>query len=188
MARTFARPEGRVDYVVNQSERHGARIRGVVLHTTESHNRAGRSDVDSIHAWFDNPNSDASSHVIIDREGHSTTCVADARKAWTCAAYNSWTLNIELIGFASYTADVWADYEDGIKKAAKFGAYWSRKYDIPIRDGQCDNRYAAITSPGFFTHSDFGSAGGGHTDPGKAFPMARYLRAVRYYSANGWVQ
>ena len=186
--RTFARPRGRVDYVRNQSERHGNRIRGIVIHTTESHNRDGRSDVDSIHAWFDNPNSGASSHVIIDAEGHSTTCVADSKKAWTCAAYNSQTLNIELVGFAAYDAADWVRYEDGIKKAAKFGAFWSRRFDIPVRDGVCDNRYAQITERGFFTHSDFGSAGGGHTDPGKSFPMTRYLKAVRYYAKNGWVQ
>src|SRR5512133_3570684 len=130
--RTFQRPAGRVDYVRNRSSRRGAKPDHIYMHTTESENRTGRSDVDSIRAWFDNPASQASSHVIIDAEAHSTTAVPDAEKAWTEAAFNSNGLSIELVGRAAQTPRDWLKREKQLRKAAKFVAYWCKKYDIPV--------------------------------------------------------
>ena len=173
--RTFDRPAGRVAIVRNRSSRNGAKPCRVVVHTTESHNRPGRNDVDSVHSWFDNPAAQASSHVIIDMEGHSTTCVLDQDKAWTQAAYNPTSLSIEFIGIAA--GNEWR--LAGLKKGAKFTAYWCRKYDIPVK-------WSSVR--GICGHKDLGAAGGGHVDPGPNFPRARFLALVRYYKAFGWVQ
>jgi N-acetyl-anhydromuramyl-L-alanine amidase AmpD len=172
--RTFERPDGRVDLVQNRSTRHGAKPVRVVMHTTESHNRPGRSDVDSIHSWFDNPASQASSHVVIDQEAHSTTMVPDDEKAWTQMAYNSDSLSIEFIGSAA--GNEWK--LDGLKKGAKFTAYWCRKYGIPVRWS---------VAHGICGHKDLGLKGGGHVDPGPNFPRARFLALVAYYKRFGWV-
>ena len=188
MARTFARPEGRVDYVVNRSSRRTASPRIVVIHTTESHNRPGRGDVDSIHAWFDNPSSSASSHVIVDDEAHSTTCVPDEDKAWTQAAFNPVSLSIELIGWASTSRYQWLKKERQLKKAAKFTAYWCRKYGIPVQRAVVNSNSASVVKGGITGHGSLGQAGGGHTDPGDGFPWDRFLRYVSYYVKNGWVQ
>lgn len=174
--RTFARPEGRIDYVRNRSSRSGnAKPVRVVMHTTESHNRGGRSDVDAIRDYFNNPSVQASSHVIVDMEGHSTTCVPDDEKAWTQAAYNSTSLSIEHIGTSAGNEWTLA----GLKKSAKFTAYWCRKYDIPVKRS---------VSHGICAHSDLGAAGGNHNDPGPNFPWKRYLLLVAYYKRYGWVQ
>jgi N-acetyl-anhydromuramyl-L-alanine amidase AmpD len=172
--RTFNRPGGRTAYVRNRSGRRGAKPVRVVIHSTESHNRPGRGDVDSIHAYFDTSGVDASSHVIVDMEGHSTTCVPDSDKAWTQAAYNSDSLSIEFIGIAA--GNEWA--LPGIKKGAKFTAYWCKKYDIPVRRS---------VAHGICGHIDLGQSGGGHSDPGPNFPWRRFLALTAYYRRFGWV-
>ena len=188
MARTFARPAGRVDYVRNQSSRRGVKPTLIVLHTTESHERPGRGDVDSIHAWFDNPESQASSHVIVDEEAHTTTCVGDLEKAWTQARFNPCALSIEMIGWASTPRWRWLKRERQLKKAAKFAAYWCRKYGIPVQRAVVSQTSATVVKPGITGHASLGAAGGGHHDPGEGFPWDRFLRYVKYYRANGWVQ
>lgn len=176
MARTFSRPEGRTAYVRNYSQRMvGQKPVRIVVHTTESHNRPGRGDIDSIREWFDNPASQASSHVVVDMEGHSTTCVPDTSKAWTQASYNSTSLSIEFVGVAAGNEWTLA----GLKKGAKFAAFWCRKYGIPVKWS---------VSNGICGHKDLGEAGGGHVDPGPKFPKLRFLALVTYYKRFGWVQ
>jgi hypothetical protein len=84
--------------VVNQSARTGS-IAAIVLHDTESHDRAGASDIQSIGDFFNQGSVQASSHICIDGEGNTGRYVPDDRKAWHCAGYNSQTLGIEQIGF-----------------------------------------------------------------------------------------
>lgn len=186
MARTFARPRGRVDYVVNRSSRRGVRPKLIVIHTTESHDRPGRSDVDGVHSWFNNPRSSASSHVIVDEEAHSTTCVPDAEKAWTQANYNPHCLSIELIAFASTPRWRWLKRERQLKKAAKFTAHWCIKHSIPAVRGQVSPNVVNVIKPGIIGHAQMGRAGGGHHDPGQGFPWDRFMRYVAYYRRHGW--
>lgn len=187
MPRAFKRPAGRVDYVRNQSPRTaGTKPRLVFIHTTESHDRPGRGDVDSIHAWFDNPASQASSHVIIDEEGHSTTCVPDPMKAWTQGQYNSLALSIELIGWASTPRWQWVKRTKQLNKAAKFTAYWCRTHEIPTDRGQISGAHINVIKAGIVGHAQAGAIGGGHHDPGEGFPWDVFLRKVRYYEKNGW--
>lgn len=181
MARVFTRPEGRIALVRNRSSRRGVLPSKVVIHTTESHEREGRSDVDGIRNFFDNPAAEASSHVIIDAEAHSTTCVPDDEKAWTVGSENPYTLNIELIGWAKTPRWQWLKRTRQLKKAAKFTAYWSKKYGIPLR---LDKRRGM---PGVCGHVHL-SGPGGHWDPGPGFPYDRFLRYARYYRQHGWVQ
>lgn len=188
MGRTFDRPKGRVDYVCNRSSRNGAEPCLVVIHTTESHDRPGRLDVDSIHGWFDNSVSDASSNVIVDAEGHSTTCVPDCDKAWTQSRFNPYALSIELIAFAKTPRWRWLKRQRQLKKAAKFCAYWCRTHKIPVRRAAVNARTATITKSGICGHGDLGAAGGGHWDPGPGFPWDRFMRYVAYYRAHGWRQ
>lgn len=162
--------------VRNQSARSGS-IRAIIVHDTESDNRAGASDLAAIGTWFDNPKAQASSAVCTDGDGTSARYVADDRKAWHAAAYNSATLGIEQIGHA--TQGVWSKAE--VDETARWLAYWSIKHGIPLRRGACSN--GQITRTGVLRHMDLGSAGGGHHDPGVGFPLDACIVRARHFRA-----
>lgn len=61
----------------NHGPRAGNRIRGVVLHATAD----GGNEAGSL-AWLCNPQSEASAHLLIHRDGSVTRLVDDARRAW----------------------------------------------------------------------------------------------------------
>lgn len=157
--------------VRNRSGRGGVRPRLIILHTTEGHNRPGRSDLDGLAGWFDNPAADASSHRGIDAEGHEYLMVPDAEKAWTSGSpWNDFSLNIEQIGFASEHKKYWIkDYHRGLLKTAETIADWSIKYGIPLkhstRSGVCQHRH--VSGPG------------GHSDCGPGYPEAYVIYLAR---------
>jgi N-acetyl-anhydromuramyl-L-alanine amidase AmpD len=164
--------------VRNQSSRNGITPYLIVIHDTESHNIPGDADLKAIGAWFDNPAAEASSHVCVDAEGRSAQYVPDVRKAWHAASFNTISLGIEQIGFATQT--FWPDAQ--LKKVAKYVAYWNKQYGIPIE------RPTGIDQPGVTTHNALGAAGGGHHDPGRNYPMETMLRHARWYAKNGWIK
>jgi N-acetyl-anhydromuramyl-L-alanine amidase AmpD len=150
----------------------------VVIHTTESHDRPGIEDLKGLVAWFDNSASQASSHVANDQEGNDCRMVPDADKAWTCAAYNSQTLNIEQIAFASYTEAIWMTQRHRqLWNTAGWIEEWGREHDLPIRRGEASG--GSITKTGVLTHAELGAEGGGHHDPGEGFPLAYVLNLAR---------
>jgi N-acetyl-anhydromuramyl-L-alanine amidase AmpD len=153
--------------VVNQSSR-TASISLIVLHDTEGANIPGIKDLQALGAWFDNASAQASAHVGVDAEGQSARFVDDGRKAWHCAAFNSQSLGIEQIGFASQL--VWPDAQ--LRETARWIAVWSKKYRIPI---------TFSTTHGVCRHSDLGAAGGGHHDPGQAYPFEKVLTLAQHY-------
>lgn len=164
--------------VRNRSSRRGVRPTLIVIHSTESDNRPGTSDLAAVAGWFDNPSSQASSTVIVDAEGQSARCVPDSEKPWTQAHYNSVSLSIECIGRAAQTA--WT--ADEVREAARWIALWSVRHGIPIRKGRVDSSGRVVRS-GVLRHSELGALGGNHHDPGRAFPLRSCLRLARYYRA-----
>lgn len=188
--RRVKRPKQRKRLVRNQSSRYGAKIQAIAIHTTEGHNRPGRADLNSLFSWFNNPDSESSSHISIDDEAHTDRYVMDSKKAWTILQLNAVTLNIELVGFAATLRKIWKKkYRKQLKKTAKWIAYWSKKHDIPIRRGKVGVRagYPYIAKTGVITHADLTRAGfGSHQDPGKGFPMKLLLTLAKYYARRGW--
>ena len=181
------RPYERIKRTVrnNGGDRPTRNIRGIALHTTEGHDRPGVSDLKGLGDFFNNPSVQASSHVAVDGEGISARYVPDGKKAWTQAAYNGSMLSIEQIGFAKWSRWFWINRRNPqLKKTAKYIAYWSDKYDIPIRKGKCSG--GSVTRTGVFRHSDFGSLGGNHGDPGKGYPLHTVLQMARNYKKKGW--
>jgi N-acetylmuramoyl-L-alanine amidase len=77
----------------------------VVIHDTECR------EVGPALSWFESPNSQVSAHYVIDRDGSIYRCVADERRAWHAgdsvlegrADVNTYSIGIELVGFASTT-------------------------------------------------------------------------------------
>lgn len=172
--------------VCNQSSRNGTKPRLIVLHDTESHNRPGNGDLRALVAWFDNPIAKASAHVIVDVEGKSARCVNDDSKAWHCMDFNSISLGIEQVGFATFTQTMWnRNKRAQLLKVAKYIAYWSTKYDIPIQRAKVGTS-GNVWTPGITTHASLGLSGGGHHDPGTHYPFTAVLRAAKYYQKHGW--
>lgn len=156
--------------VVCQSSRDGARPIIIVLHTTEGHNRPGVGDLRDLAAFFDRIETQASAHIANDAEGHDARMVPDERKAWTCAGFNSVSLNIEQIGFASTSKAEWfKQAPHQLANTAGWIAEWHEKYGIPIRRGAA--RGGTVTRTGVVGHKQLGIEGGGHVDPGTAYPF-----------------
>lgn len=166
--------------VVNQSSRNGP-VLLMVAHCTEGQNLPGVSDLANLGDWFDNPGAQCSAHVGVDAEGYSAQYVPDARKAWHCAGFNSNALGVEMVGRASQK--FWPDKQ--LRKTARYYAYWSKKFSIPVRKAKVNPTSGAILRSGIIRHSELGVVGGNHNDPGPAFPMRRLLILTRYYRIRG---
>lgn len=165
-----------IRHVRNNSSRHGAKPVLIVLHDTEGANIKGIRDLQGLGDWFDNPAAQASAHVGVDAEGNSARYVDDDLKAWHVAFYNSVSLGVEQVGFASQTK--WPEAQ--LQETARWIARWSDLYGIPIRVGGV-TRDGRVTSSGVVRHSDLGNPGGGHHDPGPNFPFGDVLRLARAY-------
>lgn len=161
--------------VRNQSSRNGVKPKLIVVHATESSNRPGSSDLAAIGEWFDNPASQASSHVCTDADGNSARYVLDDKKAWHCAGFNSVSLGIEQVGRAAQ--DSWT--RDELRETARWIARWSKRHGIPIRKGEV--RGGQVTKSGVLRHSELGVVGGGHSDPGGGYPLHAVLNLARFY-------
>jgi hypothetical protein len=160
----------------NQGSRNGVKPNLIVLHSTESTNVPGSSsDLMAVCSFLCRPSVEASSHVMVDGDGHSARLVRDECKAWAQARYNPFALSIEQIGRAG--SEHWT--RDEIRETARWIARWSRKYDIPIRVGAVNGGF--VTKPGVVTHKMLGVFGGGHVDPGSAYPLEACLRLARFY-------
>jgi N-acetyl-anhydromuramyl-L-alanine amidase AmpD len=142
----------------------------IVLHSTESDNvpKSAR-DLEGVASWFADEGSQVSAHVITDADGHSARCVSDRLKAWHCGNFNSPSLGIEQIGRAAQPKWERAEWLE----TARWIAWWSHKYGIPIRRGAVSGE--SITRSGIVTHKMLGIAGGGHVDPGPAYPLDKVL-------------
>jgi N-acetyl-anhydromuramyl-L-alanine amidase AmpD len=160
----------------NQASRNGVHPNLIVLHSTEGSNIPGSSaDLRGCTNFLCQPRVQASSHVIVDGDGHSARLVADTEKSWAQARYNPFALSIEQIGHAA--SERWT--RDEIRETARWIARWSRKYNIPIRVGAVNGGF--VTKPGVVTHKMLGVIGGGHVDPGPRYPLDACLRLARFY-------
>lgn len=155
--------------VVCQSSRTSP-IQLIVVHDTQGPNVEGVGDLVGLGNYFDRVATQASSHVATDEDGTSARYVPDERKAWHVVAFNSMALGIEQVGFAAQAK--WLDAE--VDETARWVAHWSHRWDIPM---------VRSTRHGVCTHSDLGAAGGGHTDPGPAYPFERMLSRARHFYA-----
>lgn len=159
----------------SHSSRSGATPRLIVVHSSEGSNVAGLGDLAALGSWFADAANEVSAHVATDAEGTSARFVAHDDKAWHCMRYNAMSLGIEQIGRASQTS--WPALQQ--HETARWIAYWSRKYAIPIQHGAVAG--GRVTRAGVVRHSDLGTLGGNHSDPGRGYPLANVLALAQRY-------
>jgi N-acetyl-anhydromuramyl-L-alanine amidase AmpD len=139
----------------NYSQRH----HGIVPYLIVLHRPVG--SYQSALTTLTKPRGDASvsSHVLVGRpQGWGVVCaqlVPWDQKAWTCAAFNSMSYNLE-IADAAWTGDD----EQSLAAAARLVAFLCTRTEIPPTWTPRPLDIAGVTR-----HFDLGRAGGGHTDP-----------------------
>lgn len=178
---TLASPQQdgcRTSLVRNYSSRGGVSPRLFVLHYTVSPNRPGRSDVDGITAYFNGPGSQASSHYVIDNEGHCNLIVPESMKAWTQGAFNPVSISSEQINTgseASYAGTA------GLAKLAQVVSDSTARWNIPLRVGKTVG--CTVVKAGVVDHDSLG-CGNNHTDI-KPYSTAQVVRAALAYRRRG---
>jgi len=168
----------------HQSSREGARIHGLVLHTTEGGDSpAGDPPADLVTLGNVFDGEEASAHLGVNVRGEFGRYVADSAKAWAVCNYNPPTLNLEQIGFAHFTHEEWMrDRHPQLHGAAEFLVYGHVHYGVPLQKGECSG--GAITRPGIFQHKDFGIAGCGHVDCGPGYPQGYVTMLAQFFIAH----
>lgn len=113
----------------------------------------------------------ASSQVCIDNNrGTIWECVNRANGAWTQCGYNNKSISVEQSGYASWSYDYWMTNRlNQLHNIADWLAEESAKTGIPL---------VKISDPngrGVIYHSNLGSTGCGHSDPGSGWPINEVL-------------
>lgn len=113
----------------------------------------------------------ASSQVCIDNNrGTIWECVSRYDGAWTQCNYNSRSVSAEQSGYASWSRDYWLNNRGNqLHNMADWIAEESKKLGIPITN------IGSGGSNGVIYHSELGSSGCGHSDPGGGFPLDKVL-------------
>lgn len=142
----------------------------IALHSTET----GDSDsiISNIMSFWKNDGKGLGTQLIVDKKGRFGRYVWDKNIAWGISGANTGTLHLEIVGRASFTRFQWFLRLKQLWAVADAIAYWSKKWDIPIR---------VDLGHGVFTHAMASEAFGvsDHWDPGPGFPLGFVLRLAR---------
>jgi len=146
----------------------GSTKRLIVVHTTEGF--TGQNGMYDCAVYFQGPVG-ASSSVVADNyhPGHVCESVTRSKAAWTQCNYNSVSVSIEQCAYASWSRDTWLNTKsDLLRNTAQWIAEESAALGIPIV--KLSASQAQGGSKGICGHSDLGSYGCGHSDPGAGYP------------------
>lgn len=139
--------------------RSASAIKIIVLHSSEM--PGGSGYLNNLYTTLDQQG--LSVQIGVNTDGSCARYFSDLEIAYDVTAYNDQALGIEQAGYAAQSSWPHAQTET----TAKWVAYWANKYGIPI---------VHSTTHGICTHKDLGAAGGGHVDPGPAYPFNEVLK------------
>jgi hypothetical protein len=140
-----------------------------VIHTAE-----GALSFEALGAFFADPDANVSSHTgIDDTPGVVGEYLEASGVAYTAASFNGCAVQTELCAFAAWGAADWAAHDQMLENCALWIAEEAARFGIPIV--KLDAAGAQGGGRGVCGHVDLGAAGGGHTDPGPAFPWGPVL-------------
>lgn len=159
--------------------RPATRIRGAVVHTTES----GVGSLLSILAYFRKVGTQADSHYLLGDSPNASgfvdviRVVPEGRKAWTALTANPYFVQYELIGRAAQSRGYWLrNRRAQIRTLGALIADDVLQYDFPVKMRR---------SPGVLGHGDLHRFGfpNPHTDPGPGFPWDVLKSDILYFLA-----
>lgn len=161
----------------NYSSRQGSDVRLIVLHSAE-----GARTIGELGHFFASMSVQASSHVGADDQFNTVgEYVKRDRKAWTECTFNPVSVSVEMCAFAAWDADEWHRHPNMLENVARWIAEEADHFKIPIV--KLNSLQAQGNGRGVCFHSDLGSAGGGHSDPGPGFPI-NYVLTLAIGMAN----
>lgn len=151
---------------------------GVVLHSTESHDRPGLSDVKGVNSYLRGKGYGV--HYIVDGDGNILKGADHGDRVSHCKGANSTHIGIEMIGRAAWKTRrwLWDPTPTGRKRRKQLRAV------IELVAFICDSEEIGIRldkDHGVSRHSDHPE--GGHWDPGKSFPIGYVLKQARRHRA-----
>lgn len=153
----------------------------VVIHTMEA--AESSTTAENVAAWGAGPNApQASWHYAIDDDS-IVQCVREEDVAWAAPSRNHNGIQLEHAGYARQTAEEWADPFSTrmLARSATLTAAICARWNIPIVF--VDAAGLLLGERGITTHWEVSKGPGkgqtSHTDPGRYFPMERYLELVR---------
>ena len=169
------------DWYPTANKSSGGAKRLIVIHTTEGWGTSPTGMYDCA-IYFQGPVG-ASSQVCIDNyhPGRIAECVSRGYGAWTQCNYNSVAVAAEQCGYASWSRDTWLGQKEPLlRNTAQWIAEESQALGIPITDLTASQ--AQGSGRGVCYHSELGSAGCGHGDPGGGYPLDVVLGWAREYA------
>lgn len=147
----------------------GGTKRLLVIHTMEGF--TGPNGAYDCAKYFQGSGAGASSQVCVDNNrGKIWECVNRNNGAWTQCNYNGQSVSMEQSGYASWSRSYWLANRDAqLHNIADWLAEESAHFGIPLTDLSASS--AQGSGRGVCYHSELGSAGCGHSDPGAGFPL-----------------
>lgn len=144
--------------------------RVILLHSTESNDRLGTSDCTGVLDFLRGTPDQLNVHYVADGEGNIARGARDTDLCYHAKGANRFSIGIEQIGHASWTTHQWLFDPSGkarpqLHQVAHLIAYLCDRHNIPMR---------MSTEHGVACHRDFPA--GGHTDPGKGYPIGHVMR------------
>lgn len=151
------------------SSRNPGGVRLLVVHTAE-----GATTIESLGNFFANPANEVSSHAGADDKANTIgVYVKRTDCAWTQAGANSVAVSLEICGFAAWDRSTWNAHPAMLENVARWLVEESAEFGIPLT--KLTPGEAQSGGRGVCAHSDLGSWGGNHSDPGPGFPWDRVL-------------
>ena len=163
----------------NHSSRSGARVRLVVLHTTE-----GARTVESLGRYFQTGTDQASYHAAFD-DRRAETYVDYGRAAWALRKANPISDNAAFCAFAAWTRAEWLRHPRMLELAAQWVAQRCAARGVPIRRLTLAEAAACVRDPnhpgGVIMHRDYtwATRDGTHHDCGDHLPWNVILTRAR---------
>jgi hypothetical protein len=148
----------------------------IVIHSTEGATAAGAA------AWFANPRSGGSAHVVVDDHVCYRT-LDDSLVPWGAPGANTNGFHVEHAGFAHWDRTTWMSHEKTLRRGAYKAAAHAVKFGVPLQLLTAED--LRHRRSGFVTHATVTKAfpQGSHTDPGPGFPLDHYMELVAEFAA-----